>query len=182
MPTHTDADRRRPTSGSGSPRPTTRRTQPAAVLPHNGPPPRARIRHARHRQPRPHGVGGGHSHNSASRGNAAAGEAGTTRQPAQSPRAHGTHHTQHTAASREQPRSWTRAGGTHVTEGTGEERETAGTREPTVAFPHPTPRQPSRGKEEGAPRTRGPFPNHHTTETTQQLRNNGGTTDRLCPA
>lgn len=35
---HTDAERRRPPSGSGSPRPTTRQTRPTAVLPQNGPP------------------------------------------------------------------------------------------------------------------------------------------------
>lgn len=40
---HTDAYRRRPPSGSGSPRPTSRRTRPTAVLPQNGPVPESEI-------------------------------------------------------------------------------------------------------------------------------------------
>ena len=119
---HTDAYRRRPPSGSGSPRPTSRRTRPTAVLPQNGPVPESEINQRQTRTLSTPRRGRRTPAISPAVGTLPR-EGGARRHNHTAREAHSTHHARRRPASRERPKSWTRARGTHATEGTGEARE-----------------------------------------------------------
>lgn len=182
---HTDAYRRRPPSGSGSPRPTSRRTRPTAVLPQNGPVPESEINQRQTRTLSTPRRGRRTPAISPAVGTLPR-EGGARRHNHTAREAHSTHHARRRPASRERPKSWTRARGTHATEGTGEARED-GWGPGSPPSPTHTPSRTAALRRGGKYRARGgvhgalsPATNHTTGAT--WLRSNGRTTDRLCPA
>ena len=147
---HTDAYRRRPPSGSGSPRPTSRRTRPTAVLPQNGPVPESEINQRQTRTLSTPRRGRRTPAISPAVGTLPR-EGGARRHNHTAREAHSTHHARRRPASRERPKSWTRARGRTRRKARVRHGKTGGDPGAHRRLPTPRPaRRPSGGEESTA--------------------------------